>query len=172
MIVGYRRADGKFLKHTRISNTSCINQEKNLIIGDKVFIGHFNYIEASNGITIEEGCQIASYVSITTHSSHISIRLHGPSYYGKKDLTGYITGPVYIGKYTFIGPHSLILPDTRIGKGSIVSAYSHVKGEFPDFSIIQGNPAEVVGDTRESDRKYLDEYPELQNFYESWARGG
>jgi len=161
MIVGYRRYDGTYLKHTRISNTTFINIRKKLNIEDKVFIGHYNFIEASNGITIEEGCQITNYVSITTHSSHISIRLHGPSYYGNHDIKGYIEGAVYIGKYTFIGPHTVIMPNTRIGKGCIVSAFSHVKGEYPDFSIIKGNPAKVVGDTRELDKDFLEEDREL-----------
>ena len=65
------------------------------------------------------------------------------------DLIGYIQGKVNIGKYTFIGPHSTIMPNTTIGKGCIVSAYSYVKGNYPDFSIISGNPAKIVGDTRD-----------------------
>ncbi|MEA3480305.1 MAG: acyltransferase [Bacteroidota bacterium] len=169
IITGYRRPDGRYLKHTRIGNTTYITYKKNLDIADYVFISHFGFIEASHGITIEEGCQIGYHVTITSHSSHISIRLYGPAYYGRKDYTGHITGKVHIGKYSFIGPYSLILPGTRIGKGSLVAAYSHVKGEFPDFAIIRGNPAEVVGDTREMDKKYLDQHPELVKFYESWA---
>ena len=54
----------------------CIEYKKNLKLGNNVFIGHYNFIEASNGITIEEGCQITNFISITTHSSHISIRLY------------------------------------------------------------------------------------------------
>jgi acetyltransferase-like isoleucine patch superfamily enzyme len=169
MIVGFRRHDGQYLRHTRISNTTFINYRNKLDIEDKVFIGHYNFIEASNGISIGEGCQITNYISITSHSSHISIRLHGPSYYGNSGLKGYVEGPVSIGKYTFIGPHTVIMPGTRIGKGCLISAFSQLKGEYPDFSIIKGNPAKVVGDTRELDKRYLDEYPELISFYESWA---
>ena len=170
IIIGYRRYDGKYLKHTRVSNTTFINYKQKLDIEDKVFIGHFNFIEASNGISIGEGCQITNYVSITSHSSHISIRLHGPSYYGNNDLKGYVEGPVQIGKYSFIGPHTVIMPNTRIGKGCLVSAFSFVKGNFPDFSIIKGNPATVVGDTRDMDKKHLEEYPGLKSFYDTWAR--
>ena len=142
---------------------------EHLNIQDNVFIGHFNFIEASNGITIEEGCQITNYISIITHSSHISIRLYGKQYAGL-DMKGYVKGSVCIGKYTFIGPHSVIMPGTKIGKGSIVSAYSMVKGDFPEFSIIAGNPAKVVGNTRNIDGPFLQANPELRTFYEEWAK--
>jgi acetyltransferase-like isoleucine patch superfamily enzyme len=62
------------------------------------------------------------------------------------------------------------MPGTKIGKGSIVAAYSYVRGEFPDFSIIAGNPAQVVGDTRTKDNILLNQHPELQAFYDEWAK--
>jgi acetyltransferase-like isoleucine patch superfamily enzyme len=161
--------DGRALVNTRVSNSSSLGSVERLNIGDNVFIGHFNFIDASNGISIEEGCQITNYVSIITHSSHISIRLYGKHYAGSK-MKGYVKGSVFIGKYTFVGPHSVIMPGTIIGKGSIVSAYSLVKGEFPDFSIIAGNPAKVIGDTRKIDERYFIENPELKTFYEEWAK--
>jgi len=157
------------LSNVRISNTTFINARENLILNNNTFIGHFNFIEASNGLTIEEGCQITNYVSITTHSSHISIRLYGDEYSNYQDLIGYIKGPVHIGKYTYIGPHSVIMPNTKIGKGSIITAFSYVKGDFPDFSIIAGNPAKVIGDTHHIDESYLKANPQLRIFYDKWA---
>jgi carbonic anhydrase/acetyltransferase-like protein (isoleucine patch superfamily) len=84
-------------------------------------------------------------------------------------MLGYKRGKVDVGAYTFIGPHSVIMPDTEIGKGSVVAAFSFVKGEFPDFSIIAGNPAKVVGDTRKMDAPFLEAHPELRPTYEAWA---
>lgn len=161
--------NGSRLVNTRFSNNSVIGSIENLNIGNHVFVGHYNFIDASNGITIEDGCQITNYVSILTHSSHISIRLYGYNYSGS-DMIGYLKGSVFIGKFSFIGPHSVIMPGSKIGKGSIVSAYSIVKGEFPAFSIIAGNPATVVGDTRKLDEKYLNDNPELKTFYEEWIK--
>ena len=157
--------NGRRLNDTRISNTSYIGCIKQLNIADNVFIGHYNFIDACNGITIEEGCQITNYISILTHSSHIAIRLYGKEYTNTKDKIAYNEGSVEIGKYTFVGPHSTIMPGTKIGAGSIIAAYSYVKGEFPDFSIISGNPAIVVGDTRNLDDAYLKEHPELKLTY-------
>lgn len=170
MIWGFKRNDGVYLKNARISNTTFIDNPDKLNIEDRVFIGHFNYIEASNGITIKEGCQITNFISITSHSSHISLRLYGKHYTDFKSHKGYIKGSVIIGEYTFIGPHCVIMPDTIIGKGSIVAAYSYVQDHFPDFSIIKGNPAKVVGDTRDMDAEYLKQNPELEEFYHEWVK--
>lgn len=166
MVWGFERFDGLYLKKTRISNTTYLGNKESLVIEDNVFIGHYNFIDASNIIKIKEGCQITNFVSILTHSSHISIRLYGKEYTNFSNLKGYLKGDVYIGEYSFIGPHSLIMPNTKIGKGCIVTAYSNVKGQFSDFSIISGNPAKVVGDTRKLDESYLNEYPDLQKFYD------
>ncbi len=168
MLSHYKQA-GKYLENVRISNTTVINAKGKLKLGNNVFIGHYNFVEASNGIIIEEGCQITNFVTITTHSSHISIRLYGKEYTKHSDLIGYVKGSIYIGKYTFVGPHSVIMPGSKIGKGSIVSAYSYVQGEFPDFAIIAGNPAKVIGDTREKDKEFIAIHPELKEYYDKWA---
>lgn len=170
MVMGYRRYDGIKLVNTRISNTTYLGDREKLYLEDHVFIGHYNVIDASNGVIIKEGCQITNFVSILTHSSHISIRLYGEEYQNFADLAGYITGEVILGEFSFIGPHCVIMPGTKIGRGVLVSAYSYVKGQFPDFSIIAGNPATVVGDTRKLDREYLKDTPELKKFYRAWSK--
>lgn len=169
MIYGYEQ-NGELLKDTRVGSATSIVGKEGLLLEDNVFIGQFNFIEATNGIHIEEGCQITNYVSIITHSSHIAIRLYGDQYRSAKDPVAYNKGNVRIGKYTFVGPHVTIMPDTTIGKGSIVASHSMVKGNFPDYSIIGGTPAKVIGDTREMDAPHLKEHPELQENYDKWSK--
>ena len=169
MLLRIKDVNGNIIPDTRIGNTTHIESRENLQLDSHVFIGHYNFLDASNGLSIGEGCQITNYVSLLTHSSHISIRLYGREYRRQKNLKGYIKAPVRIGKYSFIGPHSVIMPGTIIGKGSIVSAFSYVKGEFEDFSIIAGNPAKKVGDTRSMDEPFLQENEELREFYNAWA---
>lgn len=160
---------GRLLKNTRISNTAVVVGQDKLKVADNVFIFHFCILDASHGLEIGEGCQIGGWVGIFTHSSHISIRLYGEKYTEHKDLKGYMTGPVTVGRYTFIGPHSILMPNTKIGMGCIVAAHSYVNGIFPDFSIIGGNPARVIGDTRKTDGAFLRKYPELVPLYRQWA---
>lgn len=169
MISNYN-LNGQVLRYTRVSSSTVISEKSNLKLANNVFIGHFNFIEASNGIQIDDGVQLTNYVSVITHSSHISIRLYGKEYVSQQNLIGYKKGSVHIGAYSFVGPHTTILPGTNIGKGSIVSSYSSVKGDFPDFAIIAGNPAVVVGDTRTLDEPFLTEHPELKNYYNNWSK--
>jgi len=169
MITGYRHYNGRQLRYTRISNTTHIGCPEKFDVGDHVFIGHYNFIDCCNGLKLEEGCQVTNYVSILTHSSHQSIRLYGNQYVHNKDLKGYVKGSVQIGAYTFIGPHAVIMPGARIGKGCLISAFSFVKGEFQDFAIVGGNPAIVIGDTRKADEEWLTKHPELRSYYQQWA---
>jgi acetyltransferase-like isoleucine patch superfamily enzyme len=195
------RSQGRLLPNTRISPSTCIEHEDRLTLADHVFIGHFNFIEASGGVTIDEGVQVTSHVAIVTHSSHRALRLLGrayadwpaalpewtpegvappqPDWISGKPLPkasgapvprpGWIAGPVHLGAYSFIGPHSLIEANTRLGRGCIVCAGAQVRGEFTDFSVIEGVPGRVVGDSRRGDQDWLVRHPELLPFYEAWA---
>lgn len=170
MIYGFRRSDGIWLPDTRISNTTHIDMPQKLFIDNNVWIGHFNIIDASGGLAIEEGCQITNYVSLITHSSHIAIRLYGETYQQHKEHIGYMKTGSHIGAYSFIGPHSVLMPGVTLGKGTIVCAHSFVKaGHYPDFAILSGQPAQFIGDTRKKDNVYLNNYPELRPNYEKWS---
>lgn len=172
-IVFGERSQGRWLPHTRISASTCIEHEERLTLGDHVYIGPFNYLEASGGLTIGEGVQITTHVSIVTHSSHRAQRLMGRVFIDPQmgARPGWIAGAVTIGAYSFIGPHSLIEANTRLGRGTLVCAGSFVRGEFPDFAVLSGRPASVVGDTRDTDERLLQRYPEMRRHYEQWAGG-
>jgi acetyltransferase-like isoleucine patch superfamily enzyme len=151
-------------KNVGISNTTHIsNSGNNLEIGNNVFIGHFNYIDAFNDkLTIEDNVQITNYTQILTHSTHNSLRFSKIEHIGLEALKKLNNiACVKIGEGSYIGPHSVIMPGTVIGKKSIVSAFSYVKGNFPDYSVIRGIPGKVVGDTREIDKAILDEIQNL-----------
>ncbi len=55
-----------------------------------------------------------------------------------------IFGRIKIGNNVFIGNNCTILPNTTIGHNCIIGAGSVVRGQFPDNSVIVGNPAKVV----------------------------
>lgn len=165
MVYGYVDKNGVYLGKTRISNTTHIFAEDQLSIADNVFVGHFSVLDATFGLTIEEGCQIGFFTGVFTHSSHDAIRLYGREYMDVADKVAYHTAPVHIGAYTFVGAHATLLPGTVLGKGCVVSAYSLVSGTFPDFSIISGNPAKVVGSVQEKDQRLLARHPQLQSSY-------
>lgn len=164
------RSQGRALPATRISPAACIEHEDRLVLGDHVYVGPFVLIEASGGVTLGEGVQIASHACIVTHSSHRAMRLLGRDYVRfEGERPGWIAGPVHVGAYSFIGPHSLLEANTRLGRGTLVCAGSFVRGDYPDFAILEGRPARVVGDSRRADEKWLAQHPELRAGYEAWA---
>jgi acetyltransferase-like isoleucine patch superfamily enzyme len=166
------RSQGRDLPHTRISPSTCIEHEDRLVLGDHVYIGHFNLLDASGGLTIEEGVQVTSHCALVTHSSHRSQRLLGRAFAtwtGPDERPGWIGGPVHIGAYSFIGPHSVIEAGTRLGRGTLVCAGARVRGVFPDFAILDGAPARVVGDSRDGDATLLRQYPAFRVTHEAWA---
>ena len=114
-----------------------------MTLADHVFIGPFNFIEASSGVRLEEGVQITSHVSIVTHSSHRACACWARDYvnWPATQRPGCIAGPVHIGAYSFIGPHCADRGRHAPGPRHAGRAGSLVRGEFPDFAVIAGSPA-------------------------------
>lgn len=167
MVYGYRdRASGHFRKHTRISSSAVIGDKQHVAIADHVWIWHHSIIDGSNGVTIGEGCQIGAWVGIFSHGSHLAVRLYGRDYIAvpREARVGYSRGAVIIGPYCFLGAGALIMPGVTLGKGCLVSAGAMVTKSAPDFSILRGSPAQIVGDTRDLDRKHLKD-PAIQRSY-------
>ena len=69
------------------------------------------------------------------------------------EIGGGIFGRIIIGNNVFIGTNSIILLNTSIGNNCIIGAGSVVRGQFPDDSVIVGNPAKIVMKT--SMQKFL-----------------
>lgn len=176
MLYGYLDSGGEYRALTRISDTVYFNHPDKIEIGDNVFIGHYSILDGTGGLEIGEGAQLAAWIGVYTHSSHIAIRLYGRHYQEvpEADKKGYLIAPVSIGRYSFIGAGSIILPGVTIGNGALVSAGSVVKKNVGDFEFVGGNPARVLGKTKVLDAKYLPD-PTLRKWYEEWdgtANGG
>lgn len=159
MIYGYRDSTGRYLKKCRIASTASISDKKKLVIQDNVWINHYARIDTTGGVEIGEGCQIGYGSCILSHSSHIAIRLMGIHYMDKSpdNRPGYVLKPVKIGKYTFIAGGSYIMPGVTIGKGCVVGVNSVVTKDVPDYAIVVGSPAKIIGSTLELDKRYLED---------------
>ncbi|MHB1152800.1 MAG: acyltransferase [Eubacteriales bacterium] len=54
-----------------------------------------------------------------------------------------------MGKNTFIGARVTLLQGTKIGNNCLIGAGSVVKGNIPNNSIVIGNPAKVIKNTKD-----------------------
>ncbi len=104
-----------------------VQHVKNLDLGYKTDIGAFTYINAQNGVVIEDYVQIGSHCSIYSFSS-----------IGEKN------GKVLLKKNCKIGAHSTVMPGVTIGENSIIGAHSFVKNNIPDNILAYGVPAKII----------------------------
>lgn len=167
MVYGYRNPiTKKYHRGTRISSSAYITDKSKLDMGDNVWVNHNVRIDASGGVKIGDGCQIGYSSMILSHSSHMAIRLNGEAFI-KMDIAervGYIHKSVEIGEYTFIGGGSAVMPGVRIGKGCVIGVNSVVTKDVPDYAIVAGAPARIIGSTINTDKKYFDN-PIVKKYY-------
>ncbi len=172
MVYGYYDvASQSFRRYTRMSSTVTIMNRQALAVGDHVWVWHYSILDATEGLIVEEGCQIGVWVGIFTHGSERSIRLLGREFVHipNAERRGYTRAGVRIGAYTFVGAGSVILPGVSIGKGCLIGAGSLVTRDVPDYSIVTGQPGTVVGSTIELDEKLFREYDYSATYYDPRA---
>jgi heptaprenylglycerol acetyltransferase len=93
-------------------------------IGKKVWISQFVHIDELHPEAVEIGnnCTIGFRTSIFSHL-----------YWGPRRNNEF--GKVVIEKDVYIGPHSLILPNTRIGEGSVIKGGTVVDCNVPPYTF-------------------------------------
>jgi len=107
-------------------------------IGDHVWVGPYTLLEGSNAsLSIGNFVSIDAGVMIYTHDS--------TKYYLSGGKCPFESGDVSIGDYTVIGTMSMIGYGVKIGSHCVVAANSYVNQDVPDWSIVAGNPAKVIG---------------------------
>lgn len=156
-------------KRVFLSSTADVDLNR-VTFGDNLWLWHGTSVNAENGVEFGEHCYVGERVQILTHSAHIQVFLYGREFNEPSmGHAGRVCGPVKIGSFCFVGPNSVIMPGTTIGRGSLVNAFSYVQGEFPPFSVIGGQPAKRLGDSRGLVGYYLKRNPEVREYYEAWA---
>jgi len=114
--------EGKITKYNWL-----VQNKKNFKLGRKTDIGAFTYINAKNGVIIEDYVQIGSHCSIYSVST-----------IDKKK------GKVVLKKNCKISSHCLVMPGVTIGENSIVGAFSFVNRDIPKNTIAFGVPIKLV----------------------------
>lgn len=112
--------------------------------GTPEYIHQDAYLDPSGGLTIHKGVVISTRVIVLTHDWSFLKRRN--SLGGVKVSSAYKS--VTIHENSFIGAGAIVLPGSTIGKNCIIGAGTIVKGNVDDYSIVAGNPAKVIGDTR------------------------
>jgi len=128
------------IEERKLNEYNWIVQNKdNLKLGYKTDIGAFTYINAKNGIIIEDHVQVGSHCSIYSVST-----------IDNKE------GPVTLKKNCRIGTHSVVMPNVTVGENSVIGAFSFVNKDIPKNVVAFGVPAKVVKKLTENEIKELE----------------
>ena len=104
-----------------------VQHKENFELGRNTDIGAFTYINAKNGVVVEENVQIGSHCSIYSIST-----------IDNKE------GKVTLRKNSKIGSHSVIMPGVTVGENSIVGAGSFVNKNIPANVLAVGTPIKII----------------------------
>ena len=116
------------MEESKLTKYNWIVQHKeNFKLGNKTDIGAFTYINAKNGVTIENGVQIGSHCAIYSIST-----------IDNKE------GEVILKRNCKIGSHSIIMPGVTIGENAIVGAFTFVNKDIPANATAIGIPVKII----------------------------
>lgn len=110
-----------------------------VIIGDNVRIQ--NYVSVFHGVTIEKGVFLGPYVTFTNDRFPRAIKPDG-SPRGRNDWR---LEKTLVKEGASIGAGAIILPGVTVGRWSLVGSGSVVTKDIPDFALVVGVPASIVG---------------------------
>lgn len=130
-------------KNVKLYHGFQIRNPKGLIIEDGVSIGPKVLLDARSGLIIRKSATIA-YEAIIWTMNHD----YNDVYFCGKG------GRVEIGEYAWVCSRSIILPGIKIGKGAVVASGAIVTKDVPEFAVVAGVPAKIVGTRTEQEYKY------------------
>jgi maltose O-acetyltransferase len=123
-------------------------KSRGLKLGERVYFGPEVIVDSYHCwlISIGDDCVFAPRVHILAHDASM-----------KRHLKYTRIGRVNIGKKTFVGAGTIILPGVSIGHDVIIGAGSVVTRDIPDEVVAAGNPARVICTTAEFLRKHREQ---------------
>lgn len=108
-----------------------------------IFNGHISIGEHSvigRKVVLQGEITIGNNVSITAESYIFS-----GSHDKNSSSFAYISKPIFIDDYSWLGARSIVLPGVTIGLGAIVGAGSVVTRDIPAYQVYAGAPAKQIG---------------------------
>ncbi len=144
--------------------------DKNVIIGEKTKVWHFSHIQS--GAVIGQNCSLGQNVNVGNNviiGNHVKIQNNVSIYEGVMIEDYVFCGPsmvftnillprceypqkgsnfyqkTLVKKSASIGANATIICGTTIGKYSLIGAGSVVTKSVPDFALVVGNPAIIIG---------------------------
>lgn len=139
------------IKDSIIHKTAKIGARSNVV---RINMDKYSYMGNNNSVmdtNIGKFCSIASYCSIGGGEHPINWVSTSSHFYSSKKNnnkknTFFCSGkPVNIGNDVWIGEKCFIKSGVKIGHGAIIGAHTIVTKDVPEYSIVVGAPAKIIG---------------------------
>lgn len=136
-----RRLGMKIGKGSFVSKRLYVTNPNRVTIGEGSHLNLDCHLDARGGITMGNGVSVSFGVRLITGSHEVNSR----TFRG-------VFSPIAIGDHVWIGANAVVLQGVTIGRGAVVAAGAVVTKNVPDFAIVGGVPAKVIGErTRDLD---------------------
>lgn len=120
---------------------------RNITIGLDSIIGEGTVLDGRGKLMIGNHVDIASEVMIYNGEHDVNAK----HFAAVESVT---IEPVTIEDYVFIGARAILLPGITIKKGAVVGAGAVVTKDVPEFTIVGGVPAKLIGERKDKNPNY------------------
>ena len=129
--------------NVRIDDYTKIEGGTGVFIHNNTHIASFTGILGGGGCTIGEHCGISQGVRILTGTERPSGYMSATS---PLELRDNVIGHTNIGRITFLGANSVVMPNITIHEGGVVGAGAVVTKDVMPWTIVAGVPAVKIGE--------------------------
>ncbi|MBI1184848.1 N-acetyltransferase [bacterium] len=116
-----------------------VHIDTDVIIGNRVKIQ--NYVSVFHGVTVEDGVFIGPHAVFTNDKLPRAINANGTP----KSASNWVVSETLVGYGASIGANATIVCGITIGKWAMIGAGAVVTKDVPDYGLVVGNPARLIG---------------------------
>ena len=117
--------------------------DSGVVIGNRVKVQ--NYVSIYHGVTIEDGVFVGPHAVFTNDKLPRAITPDGQI----KSADDWVVSPTVVRYGASIGANSVLVCGITVGRWAMIGAGSVVTKDVPDYGLVVGNPATLIGYVRE-----------------------
>lgn len=110
-----------------------------VVLGDNVKVQ--NYVSIFHGVTIEDGVFVGPHVCFTNDNLPRAINPDGTL----KAADDWEIGTITVKRGAALGANATLLPKVTVGQWAMVGSGSVVTKDVPNYGLVVGNPAHLIG---------------------------